>query len=136
MMKKTYNELIQLDSFDDRIEYLKLSGIIGEDTFGHSRYLNQEFYRSRKWKQVRDIIIIRDNACDLGIDGYDIYDMILVHHINPIVVQDIIDDNEILYDINNLICTSKSTHDYIHYGKKRFDDKIIQRKKNDTSPWL
>jgi len=135
-MNKSYMELIMLNSFDERIEYLKLNSRVGEVTFGYNRYINQEFYKSPRWKRVRDKVIIRDDGCDLGVEGYEIFDTVIVHHINTITVEDIINDSDILYDLNNLILTSKRSHDYIHYGKKRYDDAIIERSKNDTAPWL
>lgn len=136
MMTKCYSKLITFDNFDDRIEYLKLRGVVGVSTFGHNRFLNQEFYKTPKWRNTRDEIIIRDEGCDLGLEGYDIYDMILVHHINPITIDNILNDDECLYDPENLICSSKSTHDYMHYGRVKRSNTIIPRSRNDTTPWL
>lgn len=136
MMNRCYSELMRLDNFDDRIEYLRLKGMVGESTFGSNRWINQEFYRSKKWRRIRDLVIMRDEGCDLGVEDYDIHDMILIHHINPITVDDIINDSDSLYDLENLICSSKTTHDYIHYGKKRFNNTLVIRSRNDTSPWL
>jgi hypothetical protein len=135
-MIKSYNELINLQTFDEKIEYLKLNSRVGESTFGYNRYINQEFYRSPRWKRTRDKVIIRDDGCDLGVEGYEIFNTVIVHHINSITVENILNDSDILYDLNNLILTSKRSHDYIHYGKKRYNDKIVERSKNDTTPWL
>lgn len=135
-MNKSYRELLLLDTFDEKIEYLKLNSRVGESTFGYNRYINQEFYKSSRWKRVRDKVIIRDDGCDLGVEGYEIFDTVIVHHINTITVEDIIEDSNILYDLNNLILTSKRSHDYIHYGKKRYSDEIVERSRNDTAPWL
>ena len=135
---KTYSELIKLDSFDSRFKYLKLDGIVGKETFGFDRYLNQSFYRTNEWRKVRDHVIIRDNACDLGIEDREIPNglKIIVHHINPITVDDIINKEPWLMDPEFLITTIKLTHDAIHYG----DESIlmgepIMRKPNDTCPW-
>ena len=137
MSIKTYSELIKLSSFEDRYRYLKLSGRIGEDTFGFDRYLNQIFYRSQKWKSVRDFVIIRDNGCDLGIDGYEINSQnVIIHHINPISLEDIEKRTDILLNPEYLITTTHKTHNAIHYGDK---DLLvtgpIERSKNDTCPW-
>jgi hypothetical protein len=140
MMKmniKTYSELIMLPTFEERYRYLKLDGVVGEETFGFDRYLNQEFYqRDREWKKVRDYVIIRDNGCDLGIEGREIRGKILVHHMNPITVEDIMRRSKWLLDPEYLICTVKNTHDAIHYGDERILIKDpIERRKNDTCPW-
>ena len=139
MMKrdgKTYSELITLKTFKERFEYLSLDGIVGKETFGHDRYLNQILYNSPEWKKVRKEIIIRDNGCDLACEGYDIHGRILIHHMNPITVDDIVNRNPIVFDPENLISTVHNTHNAIHYG----DDSLlsgppIKRKQNDTSPW-
>lgn len=133
---RTYSELITLPTFEDRFRYLKLSGKVGEDTFGFDRYLNQVFYRSAKWKEIRDYVIIRDNGCDLGMEGHEIHQRILVHHMNPITKEDILRESEFLLDPEYMICTIKNTHDAIHYG----DESLllttpIERRKNDTCPW-
>lgn len=136
MIIKTYNELILLPTFEERFEYLKLSGRVGEETFGFDRWLNQKFYRSSEWKHVRDQVILRDNGCDLGIEGREIYDKILIHHMNPISKQDILERSDLLLNPMYLISVTKRTHDAIHYS----DDSIlmkgpITRSKNDTCPW-
>lgn len=134
---KTYSELITLSSFEERYRYLKLDGVVGKETFGFDRYLNQLFYKSKEWRSIRNFVITRDNGCDLGIEGHDIYGKILVHHMNPISKDDILGRSEYLLDPEFLISTIKNTHDAIHYG----DESLlitapIQRSKNDTCPWL
>lgn len=134
---KTYSELSQFQTFEERYRYLRLRGAVGEETFGFDRYLNQVFYqRSPKWKKVRDFVIIRDNGCDLGLDGYDIYGKILVHHMNPITLKDLERESEYLLDPEFLICTSLNTHNAIHYGDESLLISMpITRTKNDTCPW-
>lgn len=136
MTIRTYSELITLPTFEERFKYLKLNGKVGEETFGFDRYLNQIFYKSYVWLKVRDSVIIRDCGCDLGISGREIYGKILVHHMNPIEDKDLINKNDIILDPEYLICTTKNTHDAIHYGDTDllFTDPII-RSKNDTCPW-
>lgn len=133
---RTYSELIQLPTFEERFDYLRLDGIVGKDTFGFDRYLNQQFYRSSEWKRIRDRVILRDNGCDLGVEGYEIRGRILIHHINPISVEDIHTMSDLLMNPEYLICTSHRTHNAIHYG----DDSLIitapiERTQNDTCPW-
>ena len=138
MMKniKTYSELITIPTFEERFEYLKLDGQVGVETFGFNRYLNQAFYKSDEWLSIRDYVITRDNGCDLGMEGYEIYGRILIHHINPITKDDIIQRSRILLDPENLITTVKRTHDAIHYGDSNLLIKApIERRKNDTCPW-
>lgn len=133
---KTYSELILLPTFKERFEYLKLSGVVGRDTFGFDRYLNQQFYRTSEWKKVRDAVIIRDNGCDLGVEGYEIHDRIIIHHLNPITANDVIKHSDWIVDPNQLICTSFRTHNAIHYGDISLIDKQPTiRKPNDTCPW-
>lgn len=134
---KTYSELITLPTFEERYRYLKLDGVVGRETFGFDRYLNQEFYqRDREWKKIRDYVIIRDNGCDLGIEGREIRGKILIHHMNPITAEDIIRRSRWLLDPEYLICTIKNTHDAIHYGDEHILMKDpIERRKNDTCPW-
>ena len=133
---KTYSKLILLPTFKERFEYLKLSGVVGRDTFGFDRYLNQQFYRTSEWKKVRDAVIIRDNGCDLGVEGYEIHDRIIIHHMNPITANDIIKHSDWIVDPNQLICTSFRTHNAIHYGDiSLIDIKPTIRKPNDTCPW-
>ena len=136
MSIRTYSELIQLPTFEDRFKYLQLNGSVGKETFGFDRYLNQNFYRSAAWKRVRDRVIIRDNGCDLGIEDRMIGGKILIHHMNPIRKEDILQRSTILLDPENLICTIKNTHDAIHYGDENLLFKgPVERKQNDTCPW-
>ena len=133
---KTYSELITIPTFEGRFEYLKLDGQVGVETFGFNRYLNQVFYKSDEWLSIRDDIITRDNGCDLGMEGYEIYGRILIHHINPITKDDIIQRSRNLLDPENLITTVKRTHDAIHYGDSNLLIRApIERRKNDTCPW-
>ena len=133
---RTYSELIRLPTFEERFRYLKLDGLVGKDTFGFDRYLNQEFYRSKEWKEVRDFVIVRDNGCDLGMDGYEIAGRIYIHHMNPITVNDIVHSSDFLLNPNYLICMSHNTHNAVHYGD---EDLLVtapvERRKNDTCPW-
>ena len=134
---RTYSELIKLETFEERFRYLELSGTVGAETFGFDRYLNQNFYTSDEWKRLRNQIIIRDNGCDLGVSGYDIHTVILIHHMNPISVKDVLTHNDLLINPEYLITTRLSTHNGIHYG----DDSILQsysvieRRPGDTCPW-
>lgn len=133
---KTYSELITIPTFEERFEYLKLDGQVGVETFGFNRYLNQAFYKTDEWLSIRDYVITRDNGCDLGMEGYEIYGRILIHHINPITKDDIIQRSRILLDPENLITTVKRTHDAIHYGDSNLLMRApIERRKNDTCPW-
>lgn len=134
---RTYSELSKLKTFRERYEYLKLDGTVGEETFGFDRYINQMFYKSEEWKRIRNYVIIRDNGCDLGIQDRKIVDsVILVHHMNPITKEDIINKNEILLDPEYLITTIKPTHDAIHYGDESLlAEDLVIRSKNDTCPW-
>ena len=133
---RTYSELILLPTFEERYEYLKLNGKVGEDTFGFDRYLNQMFYKSDEWLSIRDKVIVRDNGCDLGIEGREIESSILIHHMNPISKKDILERSDFLLNPEYLICTIKNTHDAIHYGDENLLIKDpIERRKNDTCPW-
>jgi len=135
-MKRSYTELSKLKTFEDRFNYLKLNGKVGNETFGYDRYLNQIFYKSQKWKQARDKVIIRDNGCDLGIDGYQINDKIIIHHMNPISLEDIETGSNTIYDPEYLICVSDNTHNAIHFGNDNILEKnIIERKPGDTKLW-
>lgn len=136
MIIKTYSELIKLKTFEERYEYLKLGGIVGKETFGFDRYLNQTFYKTDEWLSIRDHVIVRDNGCDLGIEGREIHSRILVHHMNPITKEDILSRSEYLLNPEYLICTIKSTHDAIHYGDESLLITMpVERRKNDTCPW-
>lgn len=136
MMIRRYSELISYYNFLDRYNYLKLKGQVGLDTFGLDRYLNQTLYRSYKWRKTRDEVLIRDNGCDLGIDGYDISGKIIVHHMNPLTLEQIEDDDPIIYDPEFLICVSHITHNAIHYGDESLLPKLpVERVPYDTCPW-
>lgn len=134
---KTYSELITLLTFEQRYKYLRLDGIVGEETFGFDRYINQKFYHEPEWLRVRDKVIVRDNGCDLGVLGYEIlYERIIIHHINPMRVEDVINRNPMLFDLENLICVTHNTHLAIHYGDKNLISKApVERTKYDTCPW-
>ena len=133
---RTYSDLILLPTFEERFEYLKLGGLVGKDTFGYDRYLNQIFYNSYEWRRLRDQIIIRDNGCDLGINGREITGKIYIHHLNPLRKDDIISRSDYLKNPEFLICTSFETHNAIHYGDIRLLPRDpIERKQNDTCPW-
>ena len=136
MSIRTYSELITIQTFEERFEYLQLKGSVGKDTFGYDRYLNQVLYRSPEWKRLRNQIIIRDGGCDLACDGYDIYDKVLIHHLNPITVEDVLTRSRKVFDPDNLVCVSHNTHNAIHYGDV---DLLVTgpiiRTKNDTCPW-
>lgn len=135
---RCYSELIRLDTFEDRFDYLYLGGGVGEETFGCNRYLNQVFYRSKEWKKFRRDIIVRDLGCDLGIEDREIkHGIIIIHHLNPITIDDIIQKRiEVLLNPENAICTSENTHKAIHYSDKELLIlNPIERTKNDTCPW-
>ena len=136
MIIRTYSELIALPTFEERYRYLRLGGIVGEETFGFERYLNQIFYKSGEWRALRNHIIVRDNGCDLGVDGYEIQGRILIHHMNPITSEDILKRSDFLLNPEYLISTSHNTHQAITYGDESL---LIQapivRTKNDTCPW-
>lgn len=136
MKIRTYSELIQYNTLLDRYRYLKLGGKVGEETFGMDRYLNQQFYKSKEWRKVRDEIIIRDGACDLGLPDREITSRIIIHHMNPITKYDILNKTEFLLNPEYLICTLKRTHDAIHYGDESLlFNELIERSANDTCPW-
>lgn len=133
---RTYSELCQLSTFEDRFDYLRLNGSVGKDTFGFDRYLNQQFYRSSEWKRIRDRVILRDNGCDLGIDEYEIHGRILIHHMNPISIEDLQHMSDFLMNPEYLICVSHRTHNAIHYGDESLIVSApIERSQNDTCPW-
>lgn len=135
---RTYSELITLPTFEERYEYLRLGGRVGEETFGFDRYLNQEFYKSDEWLEIRDFVIVRDCGCDLAMPDREIPEgvRILVHHMNPICVDDIINRSKYLLDPEYLISTVKNTHDAIHYGDRSLlVTAPIERTKYDTCPW-
>ena len=136
MTIRTYSILKRIRSFEDRYRYLRLGGIVGKKTFGADRYLNQILYTSDVWLAVRDKVIIRDLGCDLGVEGYDIYGRIYVHHMNPITIEDIELERDEIFDPEFLICSSFNTHSAIHYGDESLLPQLpIIRKKYDTCPW-
>lgn len=133
---RTYSELVQLNTFKERMDYLRLDGKVADETFGFDRYLNQRFYKSPKWKAVRNEVIIRDGGCDLGIPGREINGTIYIHHMNPITVDDIVSASDYLLNPEYLICVSRTTHDAIHYGSMNVEDELPQdRSPNDMCPW-
>lgn len=135
-MSKSYKELVTIDTFDGRLEYLKCGSIIGHPTFGGRRQLNQILYHSDEWKKVRNKVIIRDDACDMALKDYMLFGNIYIHHINPITIDDIVNRNPCVFDLNNLVCVSFSTHNMIHFGMGNYTSKEpIARKPNDTCPW-
>lgn len=132
----TYSKLIELPTFAERFDYLSLNGVVGESTFGGSRYLNQLFYNSKEWKEVRDVVIMRDEGCDLGCLDRPITGTIYIHHINPIRKEDILTRSWKVLDPENLICVSFNTHQAIHYGDKSIlIPDLVERYPNDTCPW-
>lgn len=136
MKQRSYRNLILLPTFEDRFEYLNLHGIVGESTFGFDRYLNQQFYTSREWRQFRNKIIARDNGMDLSIDDRPILGKIIIHHINPLTIYDFENSTDLLFDPDNVICVSNTTHEAIHYGDVNLLPKpLIERTRNDTIPW-
>lgn len=133
---KCYSELVLLPTFEERFQYLRLDGVVGQETFGFDRYMNQYFYRSKEWRRVRDIVIARDAGCDLGINGHEIFSRVLIHHMNPIRPEDIRSRSEFLLDPEYLITTVHETHQAIHYGDETLlITTPIPRAKNDTCPW-
>lgn len=136
-MKKTYTELIQLPTFEERFEYLRLNGAVSDLTFGSYRQLNQALYRSNEWKSFRRQILIRDNACDLAVEGFEIIgNRAIIHHLNPITKRDILDRNPCLFDPENVITTTHNTHQAIHYGGASILPKApVERRPGDTCPW-
>ena len=133
---RTYSELRQLDTFEERYDYLKLGGVLGLRTFGFDRWINQRFYKSYEWISVRDYVIVRDNGCDLGIFGYEIHSNLLVHHMNPISLKDVEQREQWIIDPEFLITTSLKTHNAIHYGdKSQLPRGPIERERGDTTLW-
>ena len=136
MTIRCYSELVRLKTFDERFEYLRLQGAVGRSTFGFDRYMNQKFYQSRQWKDVRNFVILRDNGCDLGVYGHEIGISPLIHHINPMEAKDLIHGEEWVLDPEFLITTTQNTHNAIHYGDKVLIPKVaVERKPNDTKLW-
>lgn len=137
LMNKSYNEMLQYPTFMERFEYLKLGGKVSERTFGGHRYLNQYLYHCKEWASIRNEVILRDEGCDLGDPDRPIGGKVLVHHINPITVEDILNRDPSVFDLNNLVCVSKKTHDAIHYGNGDLLKKniLVERHVDDTCPW-
>ena len=136
-MIRTYSELRRLEKFEDRFDYAKLRGVVGETTFGFDRWMNQDFYASREWKQMRSHVIVRDNGCDLGVVGYEIHEGIYIHHLNPMTATHIEQGDEAILDPEFLIATSHRTHNAIHYGDVRMllNRTPVERKAGDTKLW-
>jgi len=135
-MIRTFRELTRLKTFEERYKYLQLKSTVGKSTFGGDRYLNQLLYKSDRWKRTRDNIIIRDEGCDLGVDDYRIYGRIVIHHMNPISLEDVELDRDLIYDPEGLICTTHNTHNAIHYGDESLLPQLPnERRPNDTCPW-
>ena len=133
---RSYSELVKLNTFEERFEYLRLDGVVGEETFGFDRYLNQIFYRSQKWKTIKNKVIVRDLGRDLGVEGYEIHGRIIVHHMNPISIDDIKNESDFLINPEFLICTTHNTHNAIHYGDASLlITAPVERSKYDTCPW-
>lgn len=136
MKNRSYKELSRLHTFKQRYDYLKLGGIVGESTFGFTRHVNQAFYHSSDWRDVRDQVILRDDGCDLGVPGYQIHGVIVVHHINPITLNEMLGGDPKLIDLNNLICTSHRTHEAIHFSNESLLPKpFVERRPGDMIPW-
>ena len=135
-MLRSYSELSRLRTFDERFRYLLLAGSVGVETFGFDRYVNQRFYRSEEWKHVRNIVIARDNGCDLGIEGRDINGRVYVHHMNPMGLEQINDHMDLILDPEYLVCVTFATHNAIHYGDESYITLApVERQPNDMCPW-
>lgn len=135
---RTYSELIKLPTFEERYQYLRLRGVVGEETFGFDRYLNQMLYNSCEWKTIRQQVILRDNGCDLGVPGREITTRFLIHHLNPLRVSDIVERSDLVLNPEYLITTCHETHNAIHYGDDNLLTKAewVERQPNDQCPWL
>lgn len=135
-MIRTYTELAALRTFRERFLYLKLDGVVGAETFGADRFLNQEFYQSKEWKDIRDFVILRDNGCDLAAEGHEVYGKIFIHHMNPVLPKDIRTKSELLLEPEYLIATTHNTHNAIHYGDESLLITMpVERSRNDMCPW-
>ena len=132
---RTYSELIKMNTFKDRVQYLKLDGVVGETTYGFDRWINQMYYKSKEWRQIRTDIISRDLGCDLGIPGREILGKIFIHHLNPIMAYDIVHAKQIVFDPEYLITCSFDTHNFIHYGRVSAPNVVIERQEGDTKLW-
>lgn len=135
-MIKTYSKLIEIESFEDRFDYLKLDGLVGSETFGHDRYMNQVLYESSDWRKFRRDIIVRDGSCDLAHSDHLLDKYIIIHHINPLTIKDIENRSSMIFDPENVVCVSRRTHNAIHYGdKEQLLKDPVERVKGDTCPW-
>ena len=135
-MIRSYSDLRRLESFEDRWRYLSLRGMVGQSTFGFDRYINQKFYTSKEWRQVRSHIITRDEGCDLGIPGYEIHSRLVIHHMNPLTVSQLVRDDDSIFDPEYLITTTHQTHNAIHYGDEKLLAKpFVERAAGDTKLW-
>lgn len=135
-MIRRYSALRRLHTFEARFRYLRLKGSVGRESFGFDRHINQAFYRSREWRNVRDFVIVRDNGCDLGVDGYEIHSDILVHHMNPMEPESIVHGDPRILDPEYLITTTHTTHNAIHYGdEKQIPRQLVERRPGDTQLW-
>lgn len=133
---KSYNELVRLPTFEERYDYLRVHGQVGQETFGFDRYMNQQFYTSSEWRHIRNLVIARDLGCDLGIKGYEIYDKVIIHHMNPLTEDDIQHSSDNLMDLDSLITTSHRTHNAIHYGDRSLlAQPLVERHPGDTLLW-
>lgn len=136
MTLRTVTELYQIRTFNERFDYLSMTGLVGDRTFGGERYLNQRFYTSHEWRDIRYDVISRDEGCDLGVPGFELYERIIVHHINPLTPEDIEQGSDALLDLENLITCSHITHNALHYGgKAKLPMQIVERRPNDTQEW-
>jgi hypothetical protein len=136
MKIRSYSELQNINDFEDRFRYLALRGEVGAATFGFDRWINQQFYTSSQWKQIRHFVITRDNGCDLGVDGYEIHSRLVIHHMNPMLPNDIIHGDDSILDPENLITTTHRTHNAIHYGDEKLLPKpFVERRRGDTKLW-
>lgn len=136
-MNKSYTEMLSMKSFRERFKYLYIGEMVGVETFGYNRELNQMLYTSKRWRSLRNNIIIRDNGCNLGVEGFEIYRKILIHHINPITIDDVRYDREIIYDTDNLISTNLQTHNALHFGSENYlPETFTERTPGDMIPWL
>lgn len=136
MMIRSYSELKRLETFKERYKYLALRGVVGDSTFGFDRYINQQFYTSRQWRQLRDFVIVRDNGCDLAFMGHEIHERLVIHHMNPMTVSSIQQGNDEILDPEFLITTTHMTHNAIHYGDENLlPRQFVERKPGDTKLW-
>ena len=136
MRIRTYSELSQIPTFEERYEYLALRGVVGEPTFGYDRWLNQAFYRSAEWRHIRNYVIYRDLGCDLGVEGYEIHDKVIIHHMNPMQQADLLHGNDDIVNLEYLISTTHKTHNAIHYGDASLLPKqYTPRRPGDTKLW-